>query len=75
MMQRQSIAYDGSFSLLEFHLSQLAGEVKSIRIEDKHFLQVFKEITIKLDGHMLVLEVSRRRAHACFGDEPQTRDF
>jgi len=24
------------------------------------------------DGHMLVLEVSRRRAHACFGDEPQT---
>lgn len=57
VMQRQSVAYKGSTALLEFHLSQLAGEVETINIDDKKFLRVFKDITVKIDSKMVVLEV------------------
>jgi len=56
-MQRQSVAYSGSISLLEFHLSQLAGDIETIKIDDKKFLKVFKEITVRIDRKMVVLEV------------------
>lgn len=56
-MQKQSVAWSGSTSLLEFHLSQLAGDIEIIKLEDKKFLKVFKEITVKIDRKMIVLEV------------------
>lgn len=56
--QRQSVAYSGSTALLEFHLSQIAGEIETIKLDDKKFLKVFKEITVKIDQRMVVLEVS-----------------
>lgn len=57
VMQKQSVAWTGSTSLLEFHLSQLAGDIEIIKLEDKKFLKVFKEITVKIDRKMIVLEV------------------
>lgn len=57
VMQRQCVSYKGSTSLLQFNLSQLAGEIETIKIEDKYFLKVFKEITVKVDPKVVVLEV------------------
>lgn len=57
-MQRQSVAYKGSTALLEFHLSQLAGEIEVINMDDKKFLKVFKDISVKIDSKMVVLEVT-----------------
>ena len=58
VMQRQSVGYKGSTNLLEFHLAQLAGEIETIRIEDKKFLKVFKDITVKINPNMVVIEVN-----------------
>lgn len=58
--QKQSVAYRGSTALLEFHLSQLAGDVETINIDDKKFLKVFKDITLKIDNNMVVMEVNEK---------------
>ncbi|XP_067928794.1 cleavage and polyadenylation specificity factor subunit 3-like isoform X2 [Watersipora subatra] len=68
VMQRQSVAYTGSTSLLEFQLSQLAGDIETIKIDDKKFLKVFKDITVKIDPKMIVLEWESSPVNDMFAD-------
>ncbi|XP_046356647.1 cleavage and polyadenylation specificity factor subunit 3-like [Haliotis cracherodii] len=54
--QRLSIAYTGTLPLLRYYLSQLAGDVEAIKVNDKQALKVFKTITVVFEPRMVVIE-------------------
>ncbi|XP_046546070.1 LOW QUALITY PROTEIN: cleavage and polyadenylation specificity factor subunit 3-like [Haliotis rubra] len=54
--QRLSIAYTGTIPLLRYYLSQLAGDVEAIKVNEKQALRVFKTITVVFEPRMVVIE-------------------
>ncbi|ESO95466.1 hypothetical protein LOTGIDRAFT_188747 [Lottia gigantea] len=54
--QRLSIAYTGTIPLLQFYLTQLAGEMEHTKVKEKPALRVFKSVTIIFEPRMVVVE-------------------
>jgi cleavage and polyadenylation specificity factor subunit 3 len=54
--QQQSISYSGSPQLLQYYLTQLAGDVERIEIGDKMIFRMFKQINVILELRMVVIE-------------------
>ena len=55
--QRQSIAYTGTFQLLQYYLHQLSADVEMVEHATKQSMIVFKAITVTHDPKMVTLEV------------------
>ncbi|XP_055958003.1 cleavage and polyadenylation specificity factor subunit 3 isoform X1 [Patella vulgata] len=53
--QRLSIAYTGTIPLLQFYLTQLAGDMEHIKVKEKPALRVFKSVTIIFDSTRMVV--------------------
>ncbi|XP_064634413.1 cleavage and polyadenylation specificity factor subunit 3-like [Lineus longissimus] len=54
--QQQSISYSGSAQLLQYYLTQLAGDVERIEIGEKVIFRLFKQINAILEQRMVVIE-------------------
>ncbi|KAK2174225.1 hypothetical protein NP493_817g02008 [Ridgeia piscesae] len=66
--QRQSIAYTGTFQLLQYYLHQLSADVEMVEHATKQSMIVFKAITVTHDPKMVTLEWTANPVNDMYAD-------